>query len=47
MKKQIKITEVVIKETTGLTLAKYMISIGIYKEPKYKTKKTQGWLLND
>jgi hypothetical protein len=34
MKKQIKITEIICKETTGITLAKYLISIGVYNEPK-------------
>lgn len=34
MKKQIKITETVSKETEGVTLAKYLLSIGIYKEKK-------------
>jgi hypothetical protein len=34
MKKQIKITEIICKETTGITLAKYLISIGVYNESK-------------
>lgn len=34
MGKQIKITETVSKETQGITLAKYLLSIGIYKESK-------------
>jgi hypothetical protein len=32
MKKQIKITKTVSKELTGIDIAKYLISIGIYKE---------------
>ena len=38
MKKQIKITETVSKETTGLTLAKYLLSIGPFKEKKEEKK---------
>lgn len=34
MKKQIKITSTVSKEFTGIKLAKYLISIGPYKEDK-------------
>jgi hypothetical protein len=32
MKKQIKITETVSKELTGIEIAKFLLSIGIYKE---------------
>jgi hypothetical protein len=34
MKKQIKITETVSKELTGIEIAKFLLSIGIYKEKK-------------
>jgi hypothetical protein len=37
MKKQIKITEIILEETQGITLAKYLLSIGKYKKPN-KTK---------
>jgi hypothetical protein len=40
MKKQIKITGTVIKELTGIDIAKYLISIGPYKEEKKEENKT-------
>ncbi|MCM2532540.1 hypothetical protein NDK43_09280 [Neobacillus pocheonensis] len=32
MKKQITVTEVVLKELEGTKIAKYLMSIGVYKE---------------
>lgn len=34
MKKQIKITETVSKELTGIEIAKYLVSIGAYNNKK-------------
>ncbi|MEH7419062.1 hypothetical protein V7266_27930 [Neobacillus drentensis] len=41
MKKQIKIIETVSKELTGIEIAKYLISIGPYKE-KNKAPEKDG-----
>ncbi|MCM3764619.1 hypothetical protein [Neobacillus niacini] len=32
MKKQVKVTNIISKETQGITIAKYLLSIGVYKE---------------
>jgi hypothetical protein len=43
MKKQIKITEIVSQELTGVKIAKYLLSVGLpYKEDKNKEKKNAG-----
>jgi hypothetical protein len=34
MGKQIKITKTISKELTGIDIAKYLLSIGVYKEGK-------------
>ncbi len=34
MKKKIKVTSTISKELTGIDIAKYLISIGVYKEAK-------------
>ncbi|TWE01649.1 hypothetical protein FB550_10514 [Neobacillus bataviensis] len=39
MKKRIKITEIICKETTGLTLAKYLLSLGANQEKSIKPQK--------
>jgi hypothetical protein len=40
MKKQIKITEIVLQELSGVKIAKYLLSVGQpYKEPKNIEKK--------
>lgn len=38
LKKQIKITETVSKELTGIEIAKYLLSIGPYKDENNKEK---------
>jgi hypothetical protein len=38
MKKQIKVTGIVIKELTGINIAKYLLSIGPYIEEKKEDK---------
>jgi hypothetical protein len=43
MKKQIKITEIVIQELSGVKIAKYLLSVGQpYKEIKTKEEKNVG-----
>lgn len=42
MKKQIKVTSTVIKELNGVDIAKYLISIGVYKENSKETVLKKG-----
>ncbi|MED4227007.1 hypothetical protein [Neobacillus cucumis] len=41
MKKQIKIIKTVSKELTGIDIAKYLLSIGAYKEKKEEKKNNE------
>lgn len=39
MEKKIKVTEIIISELTGTKIAKYLLSIGTYKETENKLNK--------